>query len=234
MNRDSIYTFLTGLLFGKQMDLTLFYDLLDTHQRMREAMRPWVVLQSEDSSQTVSTSTTFTTALTLPATFGKFNPLNAPIVLVDAQNNPIPLQEVPIADKYIYKDQMGKFYVDYANKQFFVCGTFTKSYTAHIYFVQAPTLVSAASGNVWIMDTFGQPGGQLLAHDIALAWKGIDYDIINNQNAQILTAKVAKMEDVMSKWDADLQNAQTRGQDPFAAGRSSWQAGQLPSGIFNP
>jgi len=210
MNRDSLYTFVTSLLDGFLLDETLFESLLDISQSNREGARPWVILRTQDATQTASTGDTFLTAKTLPADFKKTYARSA-IVLVDGQGNVINrLRQIPIHERNRYKDDNSKFYINYATKQFFLCGTQAQSATINLYYIKKTTKVSAASSNTWDFDAYDDAYSKVLALDVAVMHKwGIDYDQINavqaDKNYMLATALFENMAD----WDTELaQNSQ--------------------------
>jgi len=231
MTRDDIYTAVTSLLGGYEMDTTLFNSLLDKSQMKRENQRPWVILRKADSSLSASPADTFTTAKTLPTDFRKwYTPESAgPVVLTDANNNPWGYREVSISEKFAYRNIGGVFYTDYVAGNFYLCGPITQAYTINLFYIKKSTLVSADATNSW---AFPSEYHMILAFDVAVMWKGIDYDVINNQNAQILAAQAQEIYDEMSRWDSDLQIAMQAGIDSFASMGGGWEAGRVPGSLM--
>lgn len=233
MNWQALYTFVTSLLFGYEMDQTLFQTFLDSAQQQIEGMRPWMSLRAFDSSQTCSPATTFTTPFQLgsvPLPFLKFFGYQ-PIVLTDANNNPFVLKEIPFAQRFQYKNNSGFFCVDYVNKVFYLMGTFTQSYTINQTYIYRSARIDISGDNTWALAAFDSDNAKLLGFLVALKWKGIDYDIINLQNATQLGQAGAAIIDIMTRWDSDLQVNSQAGVDPFGNGNIDWQAGRLPGGM---
>lgn len=235
MNFTALYTFVTSLLFGYQMDVTLFQTFLDSSQQEVEGMasRPWVVLRATDNSQTCGPATNFQTAFNLgsvAAPFLKFYGYQ-PIVLVDINNNPYVLREIPFAQRFQYQSIFGTFCVDYKNKKFYIMGTIQQSFTINQnYIYRSPRFLEDGS-NTWVFDQYDGDASKILGFMIALKWKGIDYDIINLQNATQLGAQASGILNRLSALDFDWQVNMTVGVDPFGSGSVDWQAGRLPGGM---
>lgn len=236
MNWTALYTFVTSLLFEYEMDQTLFQTYLDDSQSQIEGMRPWMLLRANDMSQSCGPSTTWQTAFNLGSVtypFMKFfqTVTTAAITLVDVNNNPYLLREVPFADRYQYKNVGGVFCVDYVNKKLYILGTLTQTYTIVQNYIYQPPRLNSNGSNTWVFDQYDATASKVLGFLIALRWKGIDYDLINLQNATQLGAAANMIIDRLTAWDADLQvNAQS-GKDPFGNGNIDWQAGRLPGGV---
>lgn len=212
MDRSQLYTFVTALLAGIQPDETTFETYLDIAQARIEGLRPWVKLRAVDSTQTLSPSDTFQTPKTMPADFDRWY-AEMPVVLVDANGSPLYLAEIPFYQRFTYQKAGGHFYTDPATNLLYVCGTYSQAQTIHQHYLKTSTLVSAAAGNSWI---FPARFHKLLALMVAVFWKkGIDYDIISNVQADSQAGQAAELLDVMTTWDAELQQNAQRGLDPF-------------------
>ncbi len=212
MDRTGIYTFLTSLLNEIEIDETLFESFLDVAQMRVEDLRPWVYLRAEDKTQTVPAGTSFTTQFTLPATFKEFYS-ETPLYLLDSNNNPLPLSEVPYGERYQYRNTNGKFCVDYSTGKIYLLGSFNQSYTLLITFIKVATLISAAAANLWVFPT---RFSKILGLMIAEMWKkGIDYDVFSDAQASQQGQQAMAIFDLMTRWDSRLQQSMTRGIDPF-------------------
>lgn len=218
MTKSELYTFVTGLLDGIEMDTTLFDTFLNIAQMYWEGRRPWMILREEDSSQTVSTSNTFTTAKSLPTNFRRFY-ARYPIVLVDSQGNPqVYASQVGLQSKFTYRSDLGKFYCKYGNSQFFLTGSFSQSLTAYLYYIKKTTLVSADDDNQWDFPSEYHP---ILGLSVATYYKlGVDYDIVNNAQADNNAALANGIFAQMSDWDDSLQENSVEGEEYGTNGQS--------------
>lgn len=215
MTRADTYVFLTSLLGGNQIDVDLFNTLLDIAQLNVEGLRPWVYTRAQDATQTISSGNLFTTAKTLASDFLSWYG-ESPLQLVDSNNNPTPLVEVPYAQRFQYKDGVGTFAVDYPNSNIYIMGTFSSAYTIYQNYNKITTLVSAAAGNSWV---FPVRFHKILGLLVAVYWKlGVDYDIINNAQGNAQAEQAKSMIDIMTRWDSNLQKNMQVGIDPFSRG----------------
>ncbi|MDI6820932.1 MAG: hypothetical protein QMD65_02010 [Patescibacteria group bacterium] len=215
MTKADLYSLTMQLLNGVQMDHGLFGSFLDVAQMNIEDIRPWVWLRATNSAQTAGASNTFTTAKALASDFSRFYDDDSSIVLVDSNNNPIHLRQIPIAQKFAYKNDSGVFYVDYSNSYLYICGTLTKTYAIYQNYIKIAALVSADNSNSWI---FPSRFHKVLALLVAVYYKlGVDYDIVSNAQADAQASQANAILNLMTRWDSNLQNSMTRGIDPFGA-----------------
>lgn len=211
MTKAEQYTFVTSLLGGYQMDTTLFDTFLGIAKNTVEGLRPWVKLRTVDTSQTVSASGSYLTAKALPSDFRKWYDLENAIVLSTASQQ-IPYVEIPISQRLRYRDYMGRFYADYTNNQFYICGPVSGSFTANLNYIRSSAALSADS-DTWEFPSEYHP---ILGLYVAGFWKsGVDYDPINKPQADEHSRLANVIYTSMVKWDGDLQSSQTRGLDPF-------------------
>lgn len=233
MNWQALYAFVTSLLFNYEMDQTLFQTYLDSAQQQVEGSRSWMALRATDSSQQCGPSTTWQTPFALGSVglpFLKFFGYN-PIVLTDVNNNPYVLREINFAQRFAYKNTGGVFCVDYVNKILYILGTLTQTYTINQTYIYRPPRIDISGDNTWGLASYDTDNAKILGFMVALMWKGIDYDIINLQNATQLGAAAAAILNNMTRWDSDLQVNAQAGIDPFGNGNIDWQSGRLPSGV---
>lgn len=213
MTRADLYTFVTSLLNDTQIDETLFENLLDNAQMEVEGMRPWVQLRSSDATQSWNPGDTYQTGKTLNASFREWYE-EQPVILLDTNKTPFQLSEIPYSQNYLYKDQVGRFAVDYPNNLLYIMGTPDKAYTVVQNFIKVSTLVSATSTSTWI---FPARFHKILGLMVAEKWKnGIDYDVFSNAQANQQTAQATDILNEMTRWDSRLQQSMTRGLNPFS------------------
>lgn len=209
MDRDDLYTFVTGLLDGFEMDETLFETFLDVSQAIREGARPWMQLRDEDATIVLSTSNTYTTPQSLPTNFRRWYARYS-VALVDAQGNlSSNLLETPLAMKINNRMNNTKFYCNYGSRKIFFCGNIPQALTAYLFYIRKATLVSAAASNSW---EFPSEYHKILGFDIAAFWKlGVDYDVINNPQGNANAAAANALMNVMADWDNELQLSSVQG-----------------------
>lgn len=212
MTKAELYTFVTSLTGGIQIDADLFDTFLDVAQMQIEGLRPWVILRGIDTTQSLSAGDNWQNAKDLPSDFKEWCE-ETPVRLVDANYNVIDIAEIPFAKRLDYKTSSGVFCVDYSNNEFYVLGNLTQPYTIHQSYVKAAPLVSG--DNTW---TFPERFHKILALMVAVFWrKGIDYDIFNQTLADNQMQQINGILDIMTRWDSNLQQGMQRGLDPFNA-----------------
>ncbi len=224
MTRNDIYNFVSQLLDGYSMDQTMFDTFLDIAQATLEGSHPWRILLTEDATQSWSPGDTYATAKTLPTSFLNYE-TEKPIVAVGTDGSHTILREVPISEKFRYQYVTGKFYVDLTTNSLYVCGTATKPFTLHQFFIKESALVSAQTGgvynNTWVFPTRFH---KILGLYIAVYYKlGPDYDIISNSQANQFAAMAGALFDIMLKWDSRMQVSQIRGVDPYNDDEDSYE-----------
>jgi hypothetical protein len=232
--RTALYNFVNSLLFNANMDSTLFDHFLDDAQAYFEEVREWRVLRAVDASLSVGPGNSFTTPFTIAPTNGDFRSWaneNAIVLTQSGGTNNIPfivLEEVPYEMRYVYQNVMGKFYCDYANGNFYICGTIPGSYTIQQFYLKQMAAISyntASGGTVSYPNTWGFPARfhSIIGYAIALKYKGVDYDIINLQNASNMEKEMGKVWEAMTYWDDKVQRMATQNVDPFATtGGGPW------------
>lgn len=220
MTRTELYTFVTSLLDGYEMDLTLFNTFLDVAQMRREGQRPWVQLRGEDSSLIISTANTFETEKSLPTDFRRWYARYSVATTDPSGNLAGNLLEVPMAQKNNYRSDSGKFYVNYGTRKIYFCGSPSQTLTAHLFYIRKGTLVSSDAAQEW---EFPAEYHKILGFDIAVMWKlGVDYDIVNNPQGNNNAAMANMIYDTMADWDNELQLATVQGASYGQA--SGWSA----------
>ena len=210
MTKAELQSLTTEILDGFEMSQSLFDAFLDVAQTTREGERNWVSLRSSDATQSLGASNTYTTAHTIPSTFASWY-ATSPVVLTNASGARQELQEIPIDKRDQYKNDPNKFYCDYVNNKIYICGTFSEAMTINQYFKKEGTLVSADDANTWI---FPDRYHKMLAFDIAVMHKlGIDYDVINNIQANENASIANRLFKQMEEWDNELQLSALNGQE---------------------
>jgi len=213
MTKLQLYTFVTNLLDGNPMDTTLFDTFLDVAQSYWENQRPWVALRTESTGDSIGSNNTFTTEKSLPTNFRKWY-TRFPVQLADSQGNiQVHLREVPIDQKLSNKGDVTKFYCDYITKKYYVCGAPGQTLSAYLYYIKRGTKISTSDSQEWELDV-NDEFTKILAFTIAVYWKlGIDYDIINNSQADANSGVANAIYQSMVEWDGDLQRGMLSGQD---------------------
>lgn len=205
MTGDQLYDLLTQILGGEKINKTYALQLFNLSAMQYEDKRPWKVLSVKNTSLTVGGSNTYQTPHALPANFkrylGESTLAQGSIVLFDGNDNIQYLTEVPIENILFYKNEFGRFAVDYANNVFYITGVVPGSFSIYQFFIERTTPI--ATNTAW--PRFPVVYHPILAFDAAVRWRlGTDYDDVNARNADD-NAKLANgILDAMFSWDTEL------------------------------
>ena len=225
---SDLYTMVSQLLLGFKMDMTLFYQLLGLAQYDRELERPWVLLRSVDTSQRVSptqnniTNSLYLTPLDLPTDFlATYSPLRT-IILVSQDGQTFRYySQIPMSRRNEYKDDNSKFYIDFKNKKYYLCGTLDQTYTVNFHYVASTDSIAAKTS--WAFPPQFQP---ILAYDVAKTYReDFDYDVTNVAQGQMIEASARRILASMLKWDDVMQQSELEGVDyPTDNGRGTFNS----------
>lgn len=187
------------------MNTTAFDTLLQSAKNGREMSRDWMVLRTEDSSITFTTSDTYLSTKTLPTRFlrvYKTDPEDSGVFLVNAAGGMTQLSPIPFNKRFQYKDTGGYFYIDVKNGA--IGRTGGDAGTLHIFYLEGTDDLSDTLE--WSFPEFAHP---LLAYDMAVIQKGgIDWDTVNAAQIPYNQAAIRKIEADLAMWDSRLQQAE--------------------------
>ena len=150
MTRAQLYTFVTNLLGGIEIDEALFYNFLDIAQMQLEGVRPWVKIRGYNTGLTAGAGTAFNTSFALATDFNQWYDEEASIQLIDSNNSPLFFVEVPFDHRYQYRNAANRFAVDYSTNLLYLFGTITQTYTILQNYIKVPTLVSTSADSTWV------------------------------------------------------------------------------------
>src|SRR3990167_9038861 len=175
MTGAQIKTLTTEILGGLELGDTLFYHLLVSAQRIREAERPWSILVKEDSSNSVTTANVYTTQHSLPTDIRELLS-DGGVILIDPSNTDLQKEFVPILFKarHQHKRVDGRYYIDWRQSKIHLSGVIGRAYTMYLFYIYRPDELVAAG--TWVFPSDYHRG---LAYDVAAMHElGVDYDDI--------------------------------------------------------
>lgn len=139
---SELKTMFEGLV-GDTMDETQFYIFLNVVKDRIESVRDWNFNRAFDNSNTVSAGDTYLTAKTLPATF-----LSPKSVYFHGDRSPLIL--ISFEEREFYKDAYKRYYIDWLNSTFSICGaTGAAGKTIDIFFARQTPDITATTSPVW-------------------------------------------------------------------------------------
>lgn len=205
MTGQELYDLVKQILGGEGPNQAYILQLINLSKMIYEGSRPWKVLSANDHALTVGGSNNYTVPFPLPPTFNRYlgesTLAQGSIVLFDGVNNIQYLTEVPIENILDYKDEFGRFAVDYKNNQFFICGVVPGSFTIYQYFIEDNAPITLTTP--WLR--FPARFHPILAFDAAARWRlGTDYDDVNARNADDNEKMANNIFSTMETWDTEL------------------------------
>lgn len=176
--------------------------------------RPWKVLSTKDTTQTVTGANTYTTQHDLPDDFlrylGESTLFQGSIVLFDGVNNIQYLKEVPIENILFYKNTFGFFAVDYGANKFYITGIVPGTFTIYQYYIRTTLPITLLTS--W--ESFPSRFAPILAFDATARWRlGTDYDDVAARNADDNIKMVSGLFKTMESWDTELAISSVNGID---------------------
>lgn len=212
---QELTTFITGLNAEATIDSTLLDVLVDNARAIIEEERPWMVLRKTDTSKTVTTASTWQTAIDLSTItdfsrfYGEYS-----ITLFDGDNRRHHFRQVPWDRRLEYKDDGNTFVYNHNTKTLYLNGTLPFSGTLYINYIATSTAVDLTSGSaVWTL--FPTRFLPVLGYYASQIHKGaIDYDDIQRQMLPENRAVLVALKEAMVRWDNELQANEVQYNDP--------------------
>ena len=202
-------TAVTSLLNGDTIDITLFYQYLNTARITREMQRPFMKLRKLATPFNVSSVTsqpldpTLVTGYSLPSDF-QYLSRDGEITLY---NNNLQWQqytEIPFDQQVYYLQNNNNFWIDHNQSKIFFTGIIDQLYKAYLFYQADLGDISANTTWVNIPSRFHM----ILAYDVAAMYRlGQDYDDISARNANENVRRADMLFETMKTWDDNLQRS---------------------------
>jgi hypothetical protein len=212
---EQLSTFITGLNAEAAPDPTLLSVLVGTAQAVLEEERPWMVLRKTDTSKSVTTSSTWQTAIDLSTItdFSRFYS-DAPIRLFDGSNTVQYYRLVPFDRRLDYKDASNTATYNPNTKQLYLNGTVPFNGTLYISYISTSTAIDITSASaVWSL--FPSRFLPIIGFYAMGILKGaVDYDDINRAMLPENRAALEALRSAMVAWDNALQASDMEWNDP--------------------
>lgn len=205
MTGQDLIDLVTSILGEEEPNPVFILQLINLARLKYEALRPWKVLSTVDSSQSVGGSNTYLIPFDLPDDFhrylGESTLSQGSIVLFDGSDNIQYVTEVPIENILFYRNEFQKFAVDYGGGKFYLCGIVPGTFDIYQYYIKRTPPITLATG--W--ESFPDDYAPILAFDAAARWRlGTDYDDVAARNADDNVKMANTMYETMSAWDTEL------------------------------
>lgn len=214
MNGAALFTAVTSLVAGFNLDQTLFLQMLNTARTRREFQRAWMRLRKYQYSQSVSAASAPIifppqVSISVPADF-MFMSRDGEITLYDNNNQFETYTEIPMNLIIPYMQYNNSFAIDHANALIYFLGTIAKNYTAFLQYQADFGDITLTTAWINIPTRFHM----ILAYDVAAMYRlGVSYDDINARNADDNNKQAQLMYGAMETWDDNLQRSATTRMD---------------------
>lgn len=213
MTGEVLDTFVDEVNGGASIGSTLKFQLINLYKALIEQRRPWMVLRYTDTSKTVTTASTWQTAIDL-STIARLNRFYGgfPIRLFDGNNRIERYRQVPIEERLYHKDVPNTFCYDEANKTLYLNGTVAFAGTLYISHIKdSPDLTSDVSSS-WVFPSWSHA---LLGFGaVGIHKGGIDFDDINARMSPENRAQAEQLFQMLEKQDDAKQLASIETYDP--------------------
>lgn len=209
MTGGELKTFVEGII-DDEIEVTLFYTLLNIAKNKIEDLVEWEVLKTWDRSLLWNTGDTYLTPKSLQSNF-KSTYANGVIILGE-DNFYFP---VPYKDIYKYRNFSNKYTIDYLNNKLYIIGSEANQYTINIpYLINTDDITDSTS---WSFPSRFHP---LLGLEVAAYYtSGVDADDIYARMSPAHRLAAKEIKDSMVKWNTRLAlMAMDNSSSPFVAG----------------
>ena len=168
-------------------------QLLNLGRMLIEHSRPWEILKAVDESKSATPGDTYLSTKALPDDIRAMR-----YVMVGTRK----YTGVMFEERILHKDKGSKFYIDWGNSVFALCGNITAAATiVQVYTKRGPVLTTA--GEDWI---FPEDYHDILPHIAAGIHQGvIDPDDIALRQSQGQNPIVSNILSAMQSWDDELK-----------------------------
>jgi len=201
MTGQALLNKVTEILDGEVIDNDTFLTLANSAKAKREAERPWNFLVKEDSTNTATSATLYTTTFSLPSRFQYATTLFVGDSLVE-------YGEIPFSERRLWKDVSSRFYVDMSGGTFSVTGTVSTSSILYLQYLEYTADYTIDDDFTGWQERF-QP---LLAFDVAAMYRGgVDFDDVNSGMSNVNLAMALELYNAMKHWDNQLKNRSMKG-----------------------
>jgi len=195
-------------LVQDSLDQTLEIQLANNAKNKLETELQLQILKKVDTSNTSVVGGTYLTPYNLPADY--LMPLDT------IYSGTTPRKAIPIEQRVLYKDSSEFYYVDEANKQFFLTGTVTLAETITFPYTSATTDISA--GNL-TQTTIVWPARfrSLIAYEMAFMWFAIDQGEKPRSFSQEWQIAYQDLKNAFIAWDQRLKLSAIANQTPYGS-----------------
>jgi hypothetical protein len=215
MDGPTLSTFIDELNGGDSIGSTLKFQLVNAFKAILEQERPWMVLRKTDTSKTVTTASTWQTAIDL-STLTRFNRFygEKPIRLFDGNQTVVRYREIPFDDRLEYLNASQTFVYDEANQNLYLNGLVPFAGTLYIrHLITSAALDANSAATVWPFPSWGH--AILGFGAVAMHKGGVDYDDTTARQLLQNNSDALRILQALHRWDDEKQLAEVSERDPY-------------------
>jgi hypothetical protein len=226
MTGPELATFCEEVNGGASIGDTLLFQLLNLSKAMVEHRRPWMLLRKTDTSKTVTTGSTWQTAIDL-STITRFHRFYGdwPVRLFDGNNHIERYRQVPFEDRLEHKDVPNTFCYDEATQTLYLNGTVTFAGTLYIRYLQDTADITNDDASTWAFPSYSHPLLGFMA--VAMHKGGIDFDEINARMAPENRAEAELIIQRLEHDDAAKSLSAIEQTDPYNRPQDGYRSGAI-------
>jgi hypothetical protein len=229
MTGPELSTLVDELNGGASIGATLKFQLLNLAKAMVEQRRPWMVLRKTDTSKSVTTSSTWQTAIDLSSLtdFSRFyeTDTNAPIKLFNGINAVVEYRQRPWNERLRWMSTANTFVFNVATKTLYLNGSPLFGGTLYVDYIANSVDITNDEASTWAFPSWAHP---LLAFfAVGIHKGGIDYDDVNARMAPDNRAAAELITSRLENWDNELQLAESSTSDPYADRDAGYRSGAI-------
>lgn len=186
-------------LIQDTLDQTTELFLLNEVKDTIETERAWAILTAKDTSQTANTGDTFETFKPLPSDFAMPSPRG-----IYVGSDLIKYVQIPFESNIEFQAITYAYYIDYANNQYALCGSVSKSGTIKFFYRKTSPLLAltANGGSPWIFPARFHP---ILPYEMAIKYFSVDQGDKGRAWDDRWSQFAARIREAMYSWDDSLQ-----------------------------
>ena len=215
MTGQELLNFLNNLL-DDSVDQDFGLDLLNNAKDIIEADRPWRMLLKEDSSNTFGSSDDYLTAKSLPSDFL----FDVRVLLgIESNDDYRELDPIPFERRREFANTGGKYVIDVANSNLYVCDSVSDTYTIYLYYIYKTPDITLTTEPVWPSKFH-----RLIAFLAAELYKsGVDFDDVNVGQALAHNKQAIMLFNAMKYWDNKLKLRALGGRTRMSIDRTAYR-----------
>jgi hypothetical protein len=226
MTGPELATFCEEINGGASIGDTLLFQFINIARAMTEQRRPWMILRKTDTSKSVTTASTWQTAISLATitTFSRFYG-ERPVKIFDGLQTSFEYRQVPFSDRLSYIVAPDTFVYDEGNTNLYLNGTPPFAGTLYIDYVKDSGDITNDDNSSWVFPSWSHALLGFMA--VGIYKGGVDFDDVNARMSPENRAQAEQIVKMLESWDNEKQLSAQSQTDPY----SPYSDGYRPNAI---